>query len=312
MTPSTGGTVLSGATPRAETAYSAPSTLQQEEPLGSGQMAIVQDIGPAPQSDYGSTAWKTQPGPPASPAYSPPAQPQPSQDYSVPTPGSYAAAATTTPYAAPPATPLRAQDTYPFYTPATSSKTHADFAGLSANRGPDEASTTETWQQPVVIPVDGRYTAQPNDNFYTISKKVYGSGAYFEALAEYNKDKYPKADQIRIGDSVQTPSAETLESRHPELCPKPEHREAAKRRGTVTASRALAGRRVYVVQEGDNLFDIARFELGARSRVAELIELNRDVLGDHINYLTPGMQLLLPETDERGPAITQAPTNSLR
>ena len=194
-------------------------------------MAIVQDFGPAPQSDYGSTAWKTQPEPSAAQADSP-AEPASAgtrllRTHSrAPTPERRRQHR----YAGPPATSLPAQDNYPSYTPATSSKTQANFAGLSANREPDEASAAEAWQQPAVIPVDGRYTAQPNDNFYTISKKVYGSGAYFEALAEYNKDKYPKANQIRIGDSVQTPPAETLESRYPELCPKPEHRDAAKRR----------------------------------------------------------------------------------
>jgi nucleoid-associated protein YgaU len=163
-----------------------------------------------------------------------------------------------------------------------------------------------------VVPVDGKYTAQPNDNFYTISQKVYGSGAYFEALAKFNKDKYPKANQIRIGDVVQAPPVETLEGRYPELCPKPEHRDAAKKRSTARSNQSLAGRRVYVVQEGDNLFDIARFELGARAKVADLIELNRDVLGDHINYLTPGMRLVLPETDDRDSNVAQGPTNTQR
>ena len=132
----------------------------------------------------------------------------------------------------------------------------------------EKGTTPEIWQQPTVVPVDGKYTAQPNDNFYTISRKVYGAGAYFRALAKFNADKYPTASQIRIGDIVQTPPVDTLEGRYPELCPKPEHRDAAKKRSQALAKRSLAGRRIYVVQEGDNLFDIARFELGARARVA--------------------------------------------
>ena len=296
------------ATLQGETAYSPPNA----QSPGSRQAADAGDFGTASQSDYGPTAWKSQPEPPAAQTYSPLGQHQESRDYSAPAQGTYAGTAAATPNGGPLAASLPVQNSYPSYTPATTSKTQADYAGLSATRAGDERPAAEVWQQPTVIPVDGRYTAQPNDNFYTISKKVYGSGAYFAALAEYNKNKYAKASQIRIGDVVQTPPAETLESRYPELCPKPEHRDAAKRRTSATASRSLAGRRVYVVQEGDNLFDIARFELGARSRVAELIELNRDVLGDQINYLTPGMRLLLPETDERGPAVTQAPTNTLR
>ena len=51
---------------------------------------------------------------------------------------------------------------------------------------------------------------------------------------------------------------------------------------------------VYVVEEGDTLFDIARYELGKASRWADIYNLNRDVLGKDYNYLTPGMQLVLP------------------
>ncbi len=200
----------------------------------------------------------------------------------------------------------------PAYTSRAAPRTQAGYAGLSGSSVADGKVGVEVWQQPSVVPVDGKYAAQPNDNFYTISKKVYGAGAYFEALAKYNKDKYPKANQIRIGDVLQTPAVETLEDRFPELCPKPEHRDAARRRSAAGSGRSLAGRRVYVVQEGDSLFDIARFELGARAKVADLIDMNRDILGDQINYLTPGMRLLLPEADSRGPAVTQGPTNTLR
>lgn len=236
---------------------------------------------------------------PSAPSYTPPQQ----QSYAGTT-------ATAPPYTALPASPPPVDSPYPSYTPATTAKTPAEYAGLSSGNAA-EKKPADAWQQPTVIPVDGRYTAQPNDNFFTISKKVYGSGAYFEALAKYNKDQYPKSNQLRIGDVVQTPPAETLEGRYPELCPKAEHREAAKRRTVAAANRSLSGRRVYVVQEGDSLFDIARFELGAASKVADLIELNRDVLGDQINYLTPGMRLVLPETQDQAPRVTQNPANSL-
>ena len=214
------------------------------------------------------------------------------------------------PYGSPSTSALPAQESYQPYSRPETTRTHAGYAALSNDN--EAQAAPERWQEPTVVPVDGKYTARPNDNFYTISQKVYGSGAYFEALAKFNAAKYPSANQIRIGDIVETPPVSTLEGRYPELCPRPEHRDAAKRRSAAVANRSLAGRRVYVVQEGDNLFDIARFELGARSKVADLIELNRDVLGDHINYLTPGMRLVLPETNDRGPTVTQGPTNTLR
>ncbi len=249
---------------------------------------------------------------PAAPAYVAANEPYASA-YAKPDQGAYAARTTEpAPYSAPSAKSPAAQDTYQPYSSGTPARTQAGYAALSGNSATNGKTATDTWQQPTVTPVDGKYSAQPNDNFYTISKKVYGSGAYYKALARFNADKYPTANQIRIGDVVQTPPVGTLEGRYPEMCPKPEHRDAAKRRSEALASRSLAGRRVYVVQEGDNLFDIARFELGARSKVADLINLNRDVLGNQINYLTPGMRLVLPETNDRGPSVTQGRTNTLR
>lgn len=192
-----------------------------------------------------------------------------------------------------------------------------EYVGLSAQSQPTAervaaAAPPGDWQQPLVNAVDGKYTAGPNDSFYTISRKVYGSGAYFRALAQHNRQEVPEADSIRIGQVVAVPPVEQLEARYPSLCPKPDHRDAAKSRSLAAAAQPLRGR-VYVVQEGDTLFDIARHELGSRARVAELIELNREVLGRQINYLTPGMRLLLPDDDDRAPAVTQRPTGgSLR
>jgi nucleoid-associated protein YgaU len=66
---------------------------------------------------------------------------------------------------------------------------------------------------------------------------------------------------------------------------------------------------VYVVQEGDNLFDIARYELGKATRWTDIVELNREALGanlDDLNYLTPGMKLILPQ-DRRAGQLTRNP-----
>ena len=280
---------------------SKPDYAPVTSPLPSG--APVASANPAPSNSYAQAA----------PGHAAPSEPYASSSTASDR-GTYPVPATEpVPYGAPAATTAPAQKAYESYAPATKPRTQAGYAGLS---GSDTTTSsriaTESWQKPTVVPVDGNYTARPNDNFYTISRKVYGSGAYFEALAEFNADKYPTASRIRIGDVVKAPPVETLESRYPELCPKPEHRDAAKRRSEAMAGRSLAGRRVYVVQEGDNLFDIARFELGARSKVADLIEMNQDVLGNQINYLTPGMRLVLPETNNGGPKVTRRPTNSLR
>ncbi len=63
---------------------------------------------------------------------------------------------------------------------------------------------------------------------------------------------------------------------------------------------------MYVVREGDTLFDVAKFELGKASRWVEIYELNRDILGQQFDYLTPGMQLVLPN-NQPGGTLTQRP-----
>lgn len=54
-------------------------------------------------------------------------------------------------------------------------------------------------------------------------------------------------------------------------------------------------RRVYIVREGDTLYDIARNELGKASRWGEIYDLNWDQLGNRVDGLVPGMKLLLPD-----------------
>lgn len=53
--------------------------------------------------------------------------------------------------------------------------------------------------------------------------------------------------------------------------------------------------RVYIVKQGDTLYDIARNELGRASRWGEIYDLNWDQLGNRVDGLVPGMKLLLPE-----------------
>lgn len=142
---------------------------------------------------------------------------------------------------------------------------------------------------------DGTYEVQPNDNYWLISEKLYGTGAYFKALAEHNRRKSARDGQLQVGDVLVTPDVAQLEKGYPDLCPKPSRREAVKRQMTTVSARIAAGGRTYVTQEGDTLFDIARTELGKASRWAEIYDLNRDLLGSDYNYLRPGLQLALPE-----------------
>lgn len=148
------------------------------------------------------------------------------------------------------------------------------------------------------------YVVEPNDSFSSISTKVYGTDAYFKALHEHNKARFPRADQLRTGDVVATPSAEMLTQKYPGLCPKASHVVLPARTSALTSQRG--GGRVYVVEEGDTLFDIARFELGKATRWAEIYELNKETIGQDFNHLRPGTQLTLP-ADLRDDNFTRRP-----
>ena len=152
-------------------------------------------------------------------------------------------------------------------------------------------------RSPVRLRDDGMYEVQPNDSYWTISEKVYGNGGYFRALAEQNRGKAARPDRLPPGLVVSTPPVAQLEKDYPDLCPRPNHRDALRNRGAVSMAATAGGGRTYVVQEGDTLSSIARYELGKVSRWAEIYQLNREALGKDYDYLTPGMRLVLPIRD---------------
>lgn len=147
---------------------------------------------------------------------------------------------------------------------------------------------------------DGSYKVQPNDTYWSISEKMFGSGAYFRALAEHNREKNPREDRLQAGVVISVPTAPELEKSYPDMCPKPNHRRPAGANIRPTGLSMVSqspDRRTYVVVEGDTLSDIAKFELGKRSRWGEIYQLNRDRLGDNYDYLVPGTELLLPASE---------------
>jgi nucleoid-associated protein YgaU len=208
--------------------------------------------------------------------------------------------------------------------------------------GRDDSATMGTrypagGDSPAPMPVrnrfrnDGTYEVQPNDSFWTISEKVYGSGAYFRALAEQNRGKAARPDRLPPGLVISTPPIAQLEKDYADLCPRPNHREAVRQRGDLRAADGYAGHsgaaamtvaggpasgyagRTYVVQEGDTLSSIARHELRKVSRWAEIYQLNREALGKDYDYVTPGMRLVLPITDApSGDRVTRRSGDPLR
>jgi nucleoid-associated protein YgaU len=154
----------------------------------------------------------------------------------------------------------------------------------------------------------GKYRVQPNDNYWVIAEKLYGNAGYFKALQAYNQSRTPQhADGLAVGDSISAPTAEELMKAYPNLCPKPRKLPSTQLARQASNHRPL-GSKVYVVEEGDTLFDVARYELGKASRWAEIYDLNRDVLGEDFDYLKPGTQLVLPNDRTGEDRMTRQPT----
>lgn len=152
-----------------------------------------------------------------------------------------------------------------------------------------------------------RYTVEPNDSYWAISKKLYGTPAYFKALYWHNREQYPQARELRPGDVISTPELAQLRERYPDLCPSREHEHRAEIMRQVSGPTHLPARhRLYVVQEGDTLSDIALYELGRSSRWTEIYQLNRQALGQDFDYLPPGLELALPShTAQRSESIAE-------
>jgi nucleoid-associated protein YgaU len=155
----------------------------------------------------------------------------------------------------------------------------------------------------------GQYVVQPNDNYWTISEKVYGTGGYFKAIFEQNRPKHPNAERLQVGEVLSVPDPAALQKSYPDLCPKPGH-AAAPQRAMPASARMRPGTRVYVVEEGDTLFEIARHQLGKPSRWGEIYQLNREALGGDFDYLKPGTELLIPG-DSRPDPIARQPGGTL-
>jgi nucleoid-associated protein YgaU len=165
-----------------------------------------------------------------------------------------------------------------------------------------------------IVPASGiqrdgdQYAVQPNDSFWSISEKAYGNGAFFKALYEHNRKKHPEADEMKVGQVLSVPDEGVLRRAYPDLCPKPHKQMAGVQQRLASASSRMRGAgRVYTVEDGDTLFEIARRELGKTSRWAEIYDLNRDVLGNDFDYLHPGLELILPDEKPHSDNMTRQP-----
>lgn len=153
------------------------------------------------------------------------------------------------------------------------------------------------------------YTVQPNDNFWVISRKRYGAGRFYMALAVHNQHAVPDPKNMRPDVVIQTPDVDFLEQRYANVIPKAAPPDSFQPMQTARAPRprevepvgyfmSPEGLPMYRVGDRDTLTDIAKTHLGRSSRWVQILEMNRNVLRDG-NALKIGTVLRLPADASR-------------
>ncbi|MDB5341431.1 MAG: Peptidoglycan-binding LysM [Planctomycetaceae bacterium] len=171
----------------------------------------------------------------------------------------------------------------------TASRPHAPVAG----------GHLDPHSEPLVANI-GEYIVRPNDNFWRISRKVYGTARYFAALAKHNEAIIPDPKHIKPGIKISTPAKEQLEQQYHDLLPV---MAAPRPMGAVMHSPAAPatpgfyvesdGQPAYRIGPTDTLSTISRKTLGRASRWDEIYELNKDRLTG-ADALAVGSILRLP------------------
>ncbi len=147
-------------------------------------------------------------------------------------------------------------------------------------------------------------TVTRNDSLWSIAQDAYGTARYVPALAQYNKDRVPHPDKLKLGVKLRIPPPEVLEGRFPNMFRTTNRRDTlispTGAQATHTSTTAQAGffldrqgRPVCRVGEDDTLTRIAQRYLGRSSRWTDIYGMNGDQLKSP-ETLKPGMILRLP------------------
>lgn len=144
------------------------------------------------------------------------------------------------------------------------------------------------------------YTVRNGDNYWTISRKAYGTARYFRALDAYNRHRISDPKKMRPGMKVLVPPLKVLQHRFPKLC------GGGKRAGSADFVahrpagffRTADGRPMYRVGKSDTLGQIARRHLGRASRWIQIYQMNRERITNP-NRLKIGTELRLPADASR-------------
>lgn len=132
------------------------------------------------------------------------------------------------------------------------------------------------------------------ETFASISRMVYGSVRYANAIARANPGVNPA--RLRPGAVIQLPSqADVQQPAAGKQQARADQKPAAKPTAGPSGPALAADRSTYTVQNGDNLYRISRKLYGNGSKGDELYSANKDRIGPDQARLKVGMVLTLPE-----------------
>jgi nucleoid-associated protein YgaU len=141
-----------------------------------------------------------------------------------------------------------------------------------------------------------------NDSYWALSKRVYGTPAYFHALEKYNSSRIQDSNRLRAGMKVLTPEPRELETLFPHLISEAGSGEPAQKANSGISRDAHGP--IYRVGASDTLSGIAQAHLGRASRWVQIYEMNRKVVSDP-KALKPGTVLRLPADASRVRLVPQ-------
>lgn len=173
------------------------------------------------------------------------------------------------------------------------------------------------------------YDIEPGDNFWIISRKKYGTGRYFMALAQHNAQVITDPKRMKLGVTIATPPVDVLERTYAQLIPKvpavdpvqtasiaPVSASSLRSTAAIEVEEANTDAGFFIAQDGtpmyrigreDTLSGVAQRHLGRSSRWTQIFELNRDTLADG-NTLKIGTVLRLPADASRVEVVERART----
>lgn len=169
--------------------------------------------------------------------------------------------------AAPPATPQAPAHATTHHAPAHSThhQSHGHANPVKHFKARDVAVEHTPVAQATDIQPGGEYTVQGGDSLWDIARKQLGDGSRWGEIYKMNAEAIgTNPDLIMPGTNLQMPDGNAI---------------------------ASAGK--YIVQPGDNLWDIASKQMGGGQNWGELYRMNEGVIGSNPGMIHPGQELTL-------------------